>query len=117
MMSEKVEVNYKTTLHRRLDPLNGLPNKSGILSAKVYADLVVYNSMIDEWANGLLSLKIDPEDCNIKTINQKKKKFYWIHWKRGTKGIKHYANMMLDHLEKEQREANGEKVESQKEGE
>ena len=62
-------------------------------------------------------VEIDPEDCNIKTINQKKKKFYWIHWKRGTKGIKHYANMILDHLEKEQREANGEKVESQKEGE
>lgn len=74
----------------------------GELSEKVIKDLETYNTMIDEWANGLLSLKIDPEDVNIKTINSRKKKFYYLHWKRGTKGIKHYANMMLDHLEKEQ---------------
>ena len=76
----------------------------GELSEKVIKDLETYNAMIDEWANGLLSLKINPEDVNIKTINEKKKKFYYLHWKRGTKGIKHYANMMLDHLEKEQQE-------------
>ena len=76
----------------------------GELSEKVIKDLETYNAMIDEWANGLLSLKIDPEDVNIKTINSRKKKFYYLHWKRGTKGIKHYANMMLDHLEKEQKE-------------
>lgn len=72
-----------------------------MLSEKINESLTIYNNMIDEWANGLLSLKIAPEECNIKTINQKKKKFYWLHWKRGTKGIKHYANMMLDHLERE----------------
>ena len=80
-----------------------------MISEKVKNDLITYNAMIDEWANGLLSLKLEPEEVNIKSINQKKKKFYWIHWKRGTKGIKHYANMMLDHLEKEERE--GEKNE------
>ena len=74
------------------------------LSEKVLKDLETYNVMIDEWANGLLGLKIEPEDVSIKTINSKKKKFYYLHWKRGTKGIKHYANMMLDHLEKEQKE-------------
>ena len=74
------------------------------VSEKVLNDLTTYNEMIDEWANGLLSLKLEPEEVSIKSINQKKKHFYWIHWKRGTKGIKHYANMMLDHLEKEQKE-------------
>lgn len=73
------------------------------LSEKVRKDLETYNNFIREWSDGLLSLLINPEECDIKTINQKKKKFYWIHWKRGTKGIKHYANMMLDHLEKEQK--------------
>lgn len=76
----------------------------GELSEKVIKDLETYNAMIDEWANGLLSLKISPENLSVKTINEKKKKFYYLHWKRGTKGIKHYANMMLDHLEKEQQE-------------
>lgn len=74
-----------------------------MLSEKINESLTIYNNMIDEWANGLLSLKITPEECNIKTINQKKKKFYWLHWKRGTKGIKHYANMMLDCLEKDKK--------------
>lgn len=76
----------------------------GELSEKVIKDLETYNAMIDEWANGLLSLKINPENLSVKTINEKKKKFYYLHWKRGTKGIKHYANIMLDHLEKEQKE-------------
>jgi hypothetical protein len=85
------------------------------LSEKVLNDLNTYNSMIDEWANGLLSLKLTPEEVSIKNINQKKKKFYWIHWKRGTKGIKHNANMMLDHLEKEQRDALKEQQKSEEE--
>lgn len=76
----------------------------GELSEKVIKDLETYNAMIDEWTNGLLSLKINLENLSVKTINEKKKKFYYLHWKRGTKGIKHYANMMLDHLEKEQKE-------------
>lgn len=75
------------------------------LSEKNINDLIVYNSMLEEWANGLLSLRIEPKDCNIKNINKIKKRFYWIHWKRGTKGIKHYINMILDRLVREQREA------------
>ena len=75
------------------------------LSEKNINDLIIYNSMLEEWANGLLSLRIEPKDCNIKHINKIKKRFYWIHWKRGTKGIKHYANMILDRLTREQREA------------
>ena len=75
------------------------------LSEKNINDLIVYNSMLEEWANGLLSLRIEPKDCNIKHINKINKRFYWIHWKRGTKGIKHYANMILDRLAREQREA------------
>ena len=75
-----------------------------MLSERVANDLQIYNQFIEDWVNGLNSLRISPEECNIKTINQKKKKFYFIHYKRGTKGIKHYANMMLDHLEKEQRD-------------
>ena len=73
------------------------------LSERVSNDLNAYNSMIDEWVAGLLSLKIEPKECCIKEINKRKKRFYFIHYKRGTKGIKHLANMMLDHLEKEQR--------------
>ena len=91
-------------------------NKTVVLSEKVANDLFTYNAMIDEWAEGLLSLKIDPEDLSVSSINQRKKKFYWIHWKRGTKGIKHYANMMLDHLEKEQREKYQQMLEEKKEG-
>ena len=75
------------------------------LSEKNVNDLIVYNAMLEEWANGLLSLRIEPKDCNIKNINKIKKRFYWIHWKRGTKGIKHYINMILDRLVREQREA------------
>ena len=37
-----------------------------MLSERVNNDLTVYNNMIDEWANGLLSLKIAPEECNTK---------------------------------------------------
>lgn len=74
-----------------------------MLSERINESLTIYNNMIDEWANGLLSLKIKTEECNAETINQKKKKFYWLHWKRGTKGIKHYANMMLDCLEKDKK--------------
>lgn len=75
------------------------------LSEKVQKDLDTYNAMIDEWANGLLGLKISPEDVSIRTINQKKRNFFYLHWKRGPKGIKHYANQMLDHLTKEQKPA------------
>ena len=86
------------------------------LTDKNVNDLIIYNSMIEEWANGLLSLRINPEDCNIKNINKIKKRFYWIHWKRGTKGIKHYINMILDRLIREQREAYNKK-ESEKKNE
>jgi len=116
-MAKRIRPTYEKEVNEKIEKYSKLPDNEKILSDKVYNDLVIYNAMIDEWANGLLSLKLGINDVNIKNINQKKKKFYWIHWKRGTKGIKHYANMMLDHLDKEWREANGEKVEPQKEGE
>lgn len=94
--------NKYTTLYK--EGLN-IPTGIGQLSEKNVNDLIIYNAMLEEWANGLLSLRIDPKDCNIKNINKIKKRFYWIHWKRGTKGIKHYANMILDRLTREQREA------------
>ena len=40
------------------------------LSEKNINDLIVYNSMLEEWANGLLSLRIEPKDCNIKHRNK-----------------------------------------------
>ena len=91
-----------TKLYKESSPL---PEGIDKLSEKNINDLIVYNAMLEEWVNGLLSLKIDPKDCNIKNINKIKKRFYWIHWKRGTKGIKHYVNMILDRLTREQREA------------
>lgn len=103
-MAKRIRPTYEQEVKEKIEAYAKLPEDKKTLSDKVYGDLVVYNAMIDEWANGLLSLKIDPEDVCIKNINLKKKKFYWIHWKRGTKGIKHYANMMIDHLEKEWRE-------------
>ena len=103
-MGKRLKPTYEKEVQEKVKIYSELPPESKDLSDKNYSDYLTYNAMIDEWANGLLSLKLERNEVNIKTINQKKKKFYWIHWKRGTKGIKHYANMMIDHLEKEWKE-------------
>ena len=113
----KKKPSYEGMVKEQVERYASYKEEDKPISDKVYADLMTYNAMIDEWVEGLLSLKMKPEEIDIKTINLRKKKFYWIHWKRGTKGIKHYANMMLDHLEREQKERYQQMLAEKKEGE